>query len=161
MDEWKHSKQIQFHHSDTVGSFSAVAKVCAVWTVLSWPRDESTALERKKELYRLQHVNVFRMECEICHVRFTAPLWSALTPMYRRRKDLCGLYWLEPVQDSNSSVQSLFFCVEVRAASASMADISNTAYVLGMKRLACAVKDCLVVMNQNNVSWLTSHKSFH
>lgn len=41
-----------------------------------------------------------------------------------------------------------------------MANISNTAYVSGMKTFACVEKDCLVVMNQNNVSWPISHKSF-
>lgn len=75
-----------------------------------------------------------------------------------RWRDLCGLYWLESEQDSSSSDQRLFFffCVEVKA---TIANISNTGCVLGMKTLACAVKDCLVVMNQNNVSWPTSHKS--
>lgn len=51
----------------------------------------------------------------------------------------------------------VFFCVEVKA---TKGNISNTGCILGMKTLACAVKDCLVVMNQNNVSWLTSHKSW-
>lgn len=37
-----------------------------------------------------QHVNVFSVECRICHVRFTATLWSTLTLIYWAWiEDLC------------------------------------------------------------------------
>lgn len=46
------------------------------------------------------------------------------------------------------SSKAVFFCIEVMATSASMANITNTGYVLVMKTLACAVKDSVfVVMN--------------
>lgn len=63
-----------------------------------------------------QHVNVFSVECRICHVRFTATLWSALTLIYRAWiEDLCVVLLARVSRGSQShsskavSFFSLFF----------------------------------------------------
>lgn len=106
----------------------------------------------------VQHVNVFSVECRICHVRFTAPLWSALTLIYRAWiEDLCVGFIGKSKSRTAASQFKGCFSVHRWVLDWLHGQICQNRLGIRYENMClCVARACLVVMLRNSLLMLTS-----